>query len=452
MRYLSVCSGIEAATVAWEPLGWEPVAFSEIEPFPCAVLDHHYPHVPNLGDMTKIDGAEWRGKVDVLVGGTPCQAFSVAGKRASLSDARGNLTLKFVELADAIQPPVIVWENVPGVLSTKDNAFGCFLAGLVGADRPLVPLANRSWPGFGMVAGPKRRVAWRVIDAQYFGVAQRRRRVYLVGVDSGMDIDPGAILFERESVCRNSPPSRRARSKASKDACKGSNQNGVTDKIGSHWEGGPHPTLSQALRASDGAHNGGGLNGQDAYTGRLMACVQYPEFTAYEHHPQDSRIKELDPNGPFPQLNAKAGTGGGNLPLVAFNCLQDPVPSCDGLAPCLGSGSTHGQGTHDVLAGDLRVRRLLPVECERLQGFKDNYTLIPSAKARRIEEDLLKYLLLFFPEMSLEEARRTAADGPRFKALGNSMAVPCVRWVGERIQLVCSSHKEVGLLAAGGMR
>lgn len=139
MRYLSVCSGIEAASVAWGPLGWTPIAFAEIEPFPCALLAHHYPSIPNLGDMTQIDGTAYRGQVDVLVGGTPCQSFSVAGLRRGLSDERGNLALKFVELADAVQPSFVVWENVPGVLSTKDNAFGCFLGGLSGFNGELFP-------------------------------------------------------------------------------------------------------------------------------------------------------------------------------------------------------------------------------------------------------------------------------------------------------------------------
>ncbi len=139
MRYLSVCSGIEAASVAWGPLGWTPVAFAEIEPFPCALLAHHYPSIPNLGDMTQINGSAYRGQLDVLVGGTPCQSFSVAGLRRGLSDERGNLTLKFVELANAVQPSFVVWENVPGVLSSKDNAFGCFLGGLSGFNGELLP-------------------------------------------------------------------------------------------------------------------------------------------------------------------------------------------------------------------------------------------------------------------------------------------------------------------------
>lgn len=210
IRFLSVCSGIEAASVAWHPLGWCAVAFSEIEKFPSAVLAHHYPDVPNLGDFTKIDTTTL-GRVDVLAGGTPCQAFSVAGLRQSLADARGNLSLEFVrlahELADRNGLRNAVWENVVGVLSTKDNAFGCFLAGLVGADSAIEPPRRGKWPGAGMVSGPKGRAAWRVLDAQYFGVAQRRRRVIVVA-DFGNGADPAAVLFEQDGLRRHSPPSR----------------------------------------------------------------------------------------------------------------------------------------------------------------------------------------------------------------------------------------------------
>lgn len=191
MRFGSVCSGIEAASVAWEPLGWKAAWFSEIEPFPSAVLAHHFPDVPNHGDMTALPERILSGEVeapDLLCGGTPCQAFSVAGLRKSLDDDRGNLSLIFTEVADAIdsvrtisgkQPAIIFWENVPGVLNTKDNAFGCFLGQLVGADSPLTPDSGR-WPCAGYVVGPKRKAAWRVLDAQYFGVPQRRRRVFVV--------------------------------------------------------------------------------------------------------------------------------------------------------------------------------------------------------------------------------------------------------------------------------
>ena len=214
LSFGSVCSGIEAASVAWQPLGWKAAWFSEIEPFPSAVLAHHYPDVPNLGDMTTLPERIRSGEVaapDLLCGGTPCQAFSVAGLRRSLDDARGNLSLTFCEIAnaiDAIKPAIIFWENVPGVLNTKDNAFGCFLAGLAGEDEALVPPGGR-WTNAGFVDGPARAVAWRVLDAQYFGVPQRRRRVFVVA-SARADFDPAAVLFERESLRRDSAPSREA--------------------------------------------------------------------------------------------------------------------------------------------------------------------------------------------------------------------------------------------------
>lgn len=214
----SVCSGIEAASVAWHPLGWRAAWLAEIEPFPCAVLQHHYPDVPNLGDMTKIARLIRDGFVsapDVFCGGTPCQAFSIAGLRNSLDDARGNLSLIFCEIADEIDkrraatgllPSVIFWENVPGVLSTSDNAFGCFLAGLAGEDDPIEP-PRAKWTDAGCVYGPKRTVAWRVLDAQYFGVAQRRKRVFVVA-SAREGFDPAEVLFEFDGVRRDTPPSR----------------------------------------------------------------------------------------------------------------------------------------------------------------------------------------------------------------------------------------------------
>jgi DNA (cytosine-5)-methyltransferase 1 len=216
MKFGSVCSGIEAASVAWHPLGWRAAWLSEIEPFPSAVLKHHYPDVPNLGDMAKLPERILSGEVeapDVFCGGTPCQAFSVAGLRKSLDDARGNLSLTFCEIANAIdtvrrergdQPAIIFWENVPGVLSTKDNAFGCFLAGLAGEDDPIIPPGDK-WTDAGCVFGPERAVAWRVLDAQYFGLAQRRRRVFVVA--SARDgFDPAKVLFEFDGVRRDSDP------------------------------------------------------------------------------------------------------------------------------------------------------------------------------------------------------------------------------------------------------
>ena len=229
----SICSGIEAASVAWLPLGLKALWLSEIEPYPCRVLAQRFPETPNLGDITAPDFATRAaqcGKPDIIVGGTPCQAFSVAGLRRGLADEHGNLTLRYVEICNAIGPTVCVWENVPGVLSSTDNAFGCFLGALVGADWPLEPgprpavgksarlwrwhRAGRRhlprWPGAGFCVGPERRAAWRILDAQHFGVPQRRRRVFVVACAGGSGIDPAEILFEREGVRGNPAPGGQA--------------------------------------------------------------------------------------------------------------------------------------------------------------------------------------------------------------------------------------------------
>ena len=223
MRFGSVCSGIEAASVAWNPLGWEAAWFAEIEPFPSAVLAHHYPDVPNYGDMTTLVDRIIDNEIEapeLLCGGTPCQAFSVAGQRKSLDDDRGNLSLVFTEIADAIdivrsvrgeRPCIVFWENVPGVLSVKDNAFGCFLGQLAGSGIQLTPHdGGTKWSNAGVVIGPKRKVAWRVLDAQYFGVPQRRRRVFVVA-SAREDFDPSKVLFERPCVSGDSESSSQAR-------------------------------------------------------------------------------------------------------------------------------------------------------------------------------------------------------------------------------------------------
>ncbi len=212
LRYGSVCSGIEAVSVAWQGMGFEPAWFSEIEPFPCAVLAHHYPSVPNYGDMTTLPERILSGEIeapDILVGGTPCQAFSIAGLRNSLNDERGNLTLVFVRILNAINTirrrfglpdAVVLWENVPGVLSTRDNAFGCFLAALLGETRELVPTGSR-WTGAGIVRSDECEIAWRILDAKYFGVPQRRRRVFLVAGSRNRRV--AQILFEQPGESGN---------------------------------------------------------------------------------------------------------------------------------------------------------------------------------------------------------------------------------------------------------
>ena len=279
MKYISICSGIEAASTAWHGLGWTPLAFSEIEPFPSAVLAHHYPTVPNLGDMSKY--REWPKELlaecDLLVGGSPCQAFSVAGLRKSLDDERGNLTLTYVHLFHHInevrkrhgRPPAIaVWENVPGVLSTKDNAFGCFVSGLLGVDDTL-ETQDGKWPKAGFLGSETVRVGYRILDAQYFAVAQRRRRVFLVAVPCelvaslGERACPSEILSLRESVLGNPPTRGEARQAVAR---------GAAERAASGGGCGELPDTVGTL--SDGAHMGGGL------TGRTPTAVAYSPSVA----------------------------------------------------------------------------------------------------------------------------------------------------------------------------
>lgn len=228
ITYGSVCSGIEAASIAWEPLGMKPSWFSQFDPehnynrgpdFPSAVLAHHWPEIINLGDMTKIASKVMSGEVDapdILVGGTPCQSFSIGGLRKGLDDARGQLTFSYVEIANCIDnkrmasgrpASIVVWENVPGVLNTKGNAFGNFIGALVGEDLAIEPPGGK-WSNAGYVSGPNRNLAWIVKDAQYYGVAQRRRRVFIVA-SARKDMCPGKILFESEGVQRPVRPTRK---------------------------------------------------------------------------------------------------------------------------------------------------------------------------------------------------------------------------------------------------
>jgi DNA (cytosine-5)-methyltransferase 1 len=417
MRYASVCDGIGAAHVAWKPLGWQCSWTSEIEPFPAAVVEHHFGFA-NVGDMTKIteEMLDEHGSVDLLVGGTPCQSFSVAGLRGGLADPRGNLALRFVQLAAVMQPKWIVWENVPGVLSSgKGRDFGTFLGAL-------------GELGYGF--------AYRILDAQWFGVAQRRRRVFVVGY-LGDWRRAAAVLFERESVFGN-PPTR-----------------------GKAWEGVARSTAASLTSSGRGVERCGESRGQDdVVLGRPI----------WRGGDQANSEHCIDHAG---TLNCDKGQQGG---VIAFHPTQDPISSVDGSTHAMGCGSkggcctqavafkpshytrgkdgapsdvaaplsadadkgdqdtvvaavafnayqrTEGQATWPLGASDGRkvevgvrqymaVRRLTPRECERLQGFPDDYTLV-------------------------EYRKKPAADGPRYRALGNSMAVPVMRWIGERIAMV----------------
>jgi DNA (cytosine-5)-methyltransferase 1 len=432
MKYLSVCSGVEAATVAWHSLGWQPVAFSEIEPFPSAVLAHHYKDVPNLGDMTKFKDWKLNETIDILVGGTPCQSFSVAGLRKGLEDPRGNLALTYVGILDKFRPKWFIWENVPGVLSSGGGRdFGAFL----GAVAEL---------GYGF--------AYRVLDAQNFGVPQRRRRVFVVGHLG--DWQPAAkVLFESESLSGDSKPSRKTRK-------------GVAGFVESSFGQYREDVIAGTIKASGGVLAGG----SETF------------LTVYENHPSDSRVKDMGET--CQTVTSTWGSGGGNIPFVqsfgipgnwigrkpenggnATTPMNDVAPcltktdrhgvafgwqnsshqgmSIDTISPTLDKSKTpavavpydlhqvtspynsqnrqNGDPCHtlardsaahaSVVTASTSVRRLTPVECERLQGFPDNYTQIPWNKKVSVD----------------------CPDGLRYKAMGNSMAVPVMNWIGTRI-------------------
>ena len=526
MKFGSVCSGIEAASVAWHPLGWTAAWLSEIEPFPCAVLKHHYPNVPNHGDMTLLPEKILSGQVeapDLFCGGTPCQAFSVAGLRNSLDDARGNLSLTFVGIANAIDhvrsvrgdaPAIVFWENVPGVLNTKDNAFGCFLGALAGESDPIKPPGGGEsrWSNAGCVFGSQRTVAWRVLDAQYFGVAQRRRRVFVVA-SSRDDINPAEILFEFEGVRRDSAPRRETGKVTPTISSSGTGVSRVGFNCEDEWF-----IETQVVGALDTECGGNKMNHQTINSGHLLpvssfyesSLAQYREDTvsgtikasggvagggsetflaqplSYDmkqhHNPQPSDTVQLTTNncatvrGDTPLVQpiaynitfcdangtrsdrpngglyvnetdvtstlTKAGIGTNVAQPIAFPSTLSGTQhaSAENIAPSMGAknptavaqpvvlmdqgGSvmniqtdgtvgtlrreTHGHEPAIVQA--MAVRRLTPTECERLQGFPDGYTNIPWRKAAE------------------------SPDGPRYKALGNSWAVPVVAWIGQRIQ------------------
>jgi DNA (cytosine-5)-methyltransferase 1 len=512
MRYLSLCSGIEAATVAWHQMGWEPAAFAEIEAFPAAVLRHHYPNTPNLGDMTK--WREWNvGAIDLLVGGTPCQSFSVAGLRKGLFDPRGGLMLTFLEIAQSLRPRWVVWENVPGVLSSGGGRdFGSFLGAL-------------GELGYGW--------AYRVVGAQWCrvdgyerAVPQRRRRVFVVGC-LGDATRAAQVLFERQSVERNPAARGAKRQGVAADAAGGvesggwmPNNPGVVSSVCTKWskgnanigDGSVSPTLCKpsgsdvhAIAFTPGnlsRRAGPSPNSEVAPTqncsagqGDQRTCVAIDLYNQAIDGDRAATLTEAcggtNTSGPkvmqvAHMLRAEGhnasedGTGRGVPATVVFHPTQDPISSTDGTTHAMGCGSKQGTATVGVaypingmcLNKELRdkqmtgigdesdpmytvradgtqhavavapsltasndpsrspqsaevtqqiaavhqatmvVRRLTPVECERLQGFPDDYTNIPW------------------------RGKAESPDGPRYKALGNSMAVNCMRWIGRRIDAV----------------
>ncbi len=449
MKFISVCSGIEAVSVATNSLGWEALAVCEFDRFPSSVLAHHWPDVPNLGDMTKWREwpAELLNEADILAGGTPCHAFSIAGLRNSLADERGNLTLTYVHILDQIDkirarngrpPAVCLWENVPGVLNTDDNAFGCFLAALAGEDEPLQPPGGR-WTDAGYVRGPLRTIAWRSLDAQYFGLAQRRQRVFVVA-SAGEGFRPEEILFEFEGVRRDSPPRRET-------------GEGVTGTLSARTEGGgglgTDFELGGGLKAESFAIQAGALrenpsSGPDgvgvqadiAYTiearpevqaiclssgqagaeigigiGTTLTCLhEAPIVTQEVTHALTAEGHDA----------SEDGTGRGT-PCIAFERrfvrTTGGQPSIE-LNGCLRADENSGDGAPCVAFDNptMAVRRLMPIECARLQGLPDSHCEIPYRGKPSSE----------------------CPDGPQYKAYGNSMAVPVISWICTRIQSHCS--------------
>ena len=388
MNYGSVCSGIEAATVAWEPLGWKASWYAEIEPFPSQLLAHHYPEVRNLGDMTKIADMVMKNEIDapdVLVGGTPCQAFSIAGLRNSLDDDRGQLSLAFVRLANEIdstrsirglKPAIIAWENVPGVLNTKDNAFGCFLGALSGEECELQPPGGR-WKNAGCVFGPSRQVAWRVLDAQYFGLPQRRKRVFVIA--SARTECAAEVLFERKSMF------------------------GDIKKGGSQGEG--STACSKTNFSQSGKAIGvGGLTVNAAMSNELFpTLLARKEADGYVVHGTQDPIISCEIAHCLGRNNGQENV----LCQPAYAMIADTTPKISKeinstLRSNGGGGIVPSSVTYQSVA-----RYITEVECERLQGFPDGYTNIPGA-----------------------------SKGKRYKSLGNSMAVPVMRWIADRIKQV----------------
>ena len=348
MRYISLFSGVEAATVAWEPLGWEAVAFAEIDDFPSAVLAHRFPEVPNLGDVTKVDWSVYRGEIDVVVGGSPCQSFSIAGNREGLAGESG-LMFEYIRAVREIMPRYFVWENVPGALSCEGGeAFGQLL-------REMDEL------GYGL--------AWAVLDAQFFGVAARRERVFLVG--SLGDQSASEALFESESLRWDNPSSRSKREELTAQAAGGSGDC-FTLQVRCGCEGGGKGALVQEDLSA------------------TLACRNIQ--TVFQPIVIDRASFNQGVNAKFtPHIEEEDVM----VPLVAR--------------------SPHAVMCADEDAG-YAVRRLTPREYERLQGFPDDWTKIP------------------FNGKPAEKC----PDGYRYKAMGNSMAVPVIRWIGERLEEVAN--------------
>ena len=470
-RYISLFSGVEAATVAWHPMGWKPEVFAEFDKFPSAVLAHHYPEVPNVGDVTKHDWTQYEGKIDLVVGGSPCQSFSVAGKRLGMDDPRGNLALEYLRVVRDVKPRWFLYENVPGLLSSGGGRdFGTFL-------REVEEL------GYGW--------AYRVLDARHFGVPQRRRRVFVVGCAGGDRDRAGSVLLEPEGLAWNPAPSGEAgQDPAGTAGTSPEDEGGADDDAAATarrmiWaifdqrqDTAPNGstmvrTESPAIRASDskGPHvvysmtptssgrnwrteiteisqtvttepaptgNQGGdviaePQGVDLYNQTLTGDIHVPLRTAGGHGApavaepftydlfnvtapvNRQNRKPGDPCHTLARSNADHVAVMQEVDPIAFHATQDPISNTE-YFPAMGTGTSSGSASLGVaeseeITPDMTVRKLTPKECERLQGFPDDYTRIPWR----------------------DKPADQCPDGHRYKAMGNSMAVPVMAWIGRRI-------------------
>lgn len=408
MRVLSVASGVGTDALAWAPLGWTHVAFAEIGAFPSAVLAHRFPEIPNLGDFTKITERDV-GAIDLLVGGTPCQDFSISGLRAGLDGANGVLALEYLRLVGRLRPRWVVWENVRGVLSANGGgAFGSFLGGLAEL-------------GYGF--------AYRVLDAQYFGLAQRRERVFIVGHSGGTWQRAAAVLFERAGLRGDPPPRRETWSEVAGPLTTGSS-GGSGWRVGGDEAAAGHIVAHALTRSYDASEDGSGRGlplvahalttrpgrKHDTSTDTFVAdtlgvrergdtadrnvVVGVIPFDTTQVTSSENRSR-CEPGAPAPALSRS-----GHAPAIAFHQIQDPISG--EVSPALGN-KTLGMG---VLVASA-VRRLTPRECERLMGYPDDHTLVPYGKKRM-----------------------PAKDGPRYAAIGNGIAEPVLAWIGRQIAAV----------------
>jgi DNA (cytosine-5)-methyltransferase 1 len=430
MRYLSLFDGIGAACVAWQPLGWECVGTAEIDPFPCAVTKHHRPAVPQLGDITKItdDQIAGLGRIDLIVGGFPCQDLSVAGKRAGLKNDDGTITrsglffdaMRIVRIArERCGLRWLLIENVPGLYSSNAGRdFAAVVGEMVGTE---FGVPRGGWANAGVAAGPEGLCEWSTLDAQFFGLAQRRVRVFALADFGDWQRRP-PVLFEPASLRGDSPPSREAGKSAPTIPSRRTAGGGlgtdfdcdgglIAGTLGSN-HGNPQldqtmiPTVSPALKArdykgpsSDGdgdgaplivhALRGEGFDASEDGTGRGTPLVPVHAFDARQYGDKTGPL-DTDGHSVAVALDWQNSAGGPNSEETFQTLCKD---------------------RHPAVMQHMAVRRLTPRECERLQGFPDDYTLIPYRK-------------------------KPAADGPRYKALGNSMAVPVMAWIGKRIQMV----------------